>query len=272
VIWPVPPRFDCDSLARGALGLGRSYPRSQYAAPHVYKRFVPRLAKQKGLMVSKARFLKADFSVVIPATIITLAFASASIGIAEAAEGELASAPTTATIEKGLLVDEYPGPPKPGFTDLTMPFTGLISSPSPACRVKRRFEIGRIETDNEYVEMGATTVSGDGHWEFGLSGEPPQAMAIVVHVPAKRVEAEGSAIRCEEVTSTSVPLDHRDFTSCLLARAEKRGYPLAIRRERQGLHRVLKRGDNEAATGFRKTLREYRALRASIFEAVRKRC
>lgn len=222
-------------------------------------------------MVSKVRFLKPDFSVLILASIIALAFALFA-GRAVAAEGELVSAPTTATIKKGLLVDEYPGPPKPGFTDLTMPFTGLISSPNPACRVKRPFEIGRIETDSEYVEMGSTTVNADGHWGFGLSGEPPQSMAIVVHVPAKRVEVEGSTIRCEEVTSTSVPLDHRDFTACLLARAEKRGYPLAIRRELQGLHKVLKRRDYEAATEIRKTLREYRALRGSIFEAVRKRC
>jgi hypothetical protein len=201
-----------------------------------------------------------------------LALVLSLVGRADAAEGDLVSAPTTATIKKGLLVDEYPGPPKPGFTDLTMPFTGLISSTNPACRVKRPFEIGRIENDGEYVEMGATTVDGDGRWGFGLSGEPPQSMAIVVRVPAKQVEAEGLTIRCEEVTSMSVPLDHRDFTPCALARAEMRGYPMAIRRERQGLRKVLRRRDYEAAEEIRKTLREYRALHDGIFEAVRKRC
>jgi hypothetical protein len=197
-------------------------------------------------------------------------FVAFSIGTAVA--GEVTSAPTSATIKKGLLVDEYPGPPKPGFTDLIMPFSGLISSVNPGCRVKRPYEIGRIEADGEYVEMGATTVGADGHWEFGLAGEPPFPMAIVVHVPAKQVQAEGSIIRCEEVMSTSVPDDHRDFTPCALARAEKRGYPLAIRRERQGLHKVLKHGDEEAAKRIRKTLREYRALRDGIFDAVRRRC
>jgi hypothetical protein len=120
--------------------------------------------------------------------------------------------------------------------------------------------------------MGSTTVEADGHWGFGLSGEPPHPMAIVVRVPAKQVRAGGLTVRCEEVTSTSVPMDHRDYTPCALARAEKRGYPLAIRRERQGLHKVLKRQDYEAAEQIRKTLREYGALREGIFDAVRKRC
>jgi hypothetical protein len=202
---------------------------------------------------------------------LAMALASVAVGTAGAAEGELVSAPTTATIEKGLLVDEYPGPPDPGFTDLIMPFSGRISSSNPACRVKRPYEIGRIESDGEYVEMGSTTVAAMGHWEFGLAGEPPQPMAIVVHVPAKRVEAAGATIRCEEVTSTSVPFDSRDFTPCLLARAEKRGYPLAIRRERQGLRKALKRGDEEAVATIRSNLREDRTLRDSIFEAPRKR-
>jgi hypothetical protein len=54
-------------------------------------------------MVSKGRFLGADFSVLILASIVALVLAF-SAGIAGAAEGELVSAPTMATIKKGLLV------------------------------------------------------------------------------------------------------------------------------------------------------------------------
>jgi hypothetical protein len=206
------------------------------------------------------------------ALVVAMTFAVFSIGTAAAADGDPISAPTSATIGTGLLMDEYPGPPDTGFTDLTLPFFGVISNDNPACRVKRPYDLGWLDENGELEALSGGTASADGHWEAALSGEPPHPMKMAIYVPAKQVQVEGSTVRCEEVTSASIPFDHRNFTPCALARAEKRGYPLAIRRERQGLQKVLKRRDYEAAEQIRETLREYRSLRAGIFNAPRKRC
>lgn len=209
---------------------------------------------------------KAPFALFALVTVVAF-----SPGSAVSAAAESVAIPTTVTISKGKLIDEYPGPPPPGTTDLDMPFYGRISPSSPACRVRRPYELGRIE-EGEFVPMGSTTVSVSGKWVFGLAGEPPKPMAVAVRVPPKTTVSNGVSYRCEEAISSTVSFDENDFTPCLLARAEQRGYLPAVRRTKQELRRAEATNQDDLAAAMRRRLRDYRARHGSIERAVRNRC
>lgn len=180
--------------------------------------------------------------------------------------------PTTATINKGPLIDEYPGPPPPGTADLEMPFFGKISTSHPACRIRRPYQLGRVEPDGEFTWLGATTVKESGKWRFGLVGEPPEPMSMAVRVLPKTTVYEGTTYRCEEVISSTVPFDKSDFTPCLIARAEQRGYLPGIRTLKQQIRRAKANNLDELVRVYRKRLKDFRAQHDNIKRAVQNRC
>ncbi len=191
------------------------------------------------------------------------------------AAAEEVAVPTTATINKGLLVDEYPGPPLPGTTDLTMPFFGKISTSNPACRIRRPYQLGKVEPDGEFNWVGATTARASGKWSFGLSGEPEDPMSIAVRVLPKTTVREGTTYLCEEAISSTVPFDERDFTPCLIARAELRGYLPGVRRLKREIRAIKATANPEEMARKRqleKRLKDFQAQHDSIQRAAQNGC
>lgn len=193
-------------------------------------------------------------------------------GASEAIAAEPIVVSTTATINKGKLIDEYPGPPPPGSTDLDLPFFGRISSDHPACRIRRSYDLGRIEPDGEFVPIGSTTVPPSGKWTFGLAGRISRPYYIAIRVKPRDTVYHGVAYRCEEVTSDTVTEDASDFTPCKRARAAKRGYAPAIRSTKRIIRQAEARNDNATAHAYRRRLKEFKSHRRSIWRAVKTRC
>jgi hypothetical protein len=213
---------------------------------------------------------KASFTLL--AFLMVVAFSS---GPATSTAAESIAIPTTVTINKGKLIDDYPGSRPHGITDLSMPFYGQISVPNPACQVPRPYELGRVE-EGKFVSMGfwvrSTAPAATGKWVSGLTGIPPRPMAVAVRVPPKTTVSSGVSYRCEEAISSTVQFDKNDFTPCLLARAEQRGYPLAIRQTKQELRRAEVAGWDDLAAAWRQRLRDFRARHDDIKRAVESRC
>lgn len=200
---------------------------------------------------------------------LTLAFIALSATKVIAAETIVV--PTTATINKGKLIDEYPGPYS-GSTDVELPFYGKISSGHPACRNWRAYEIGRVEPDSEFSPLGRTTVQESGRWRFGLLGKVSRPSAIAIRVLPRDTTYRGTSYRCEETVSKTVTNDGADYTPCKLARAAKRGYAPAIRSTRRVVRRAEARNDQTTARFYRGQLRKFRTYRRSIWRAARIRC
>jgi hypothetical protein len=197
-----------------------------------------------------------------------------AIAPSEAAAEEIA-VPTTATINKGQLVDIYPGTPPPGSTDLIVPFSGKISTSDPACRIRRPYQLGKVEPDGEFNWVGATTAEASGKWNFGLAGEPPKPMSIAIRVLPKTTVREGTTYLCEEAISSTVPFGASDFTPCLIARAELRGYLPGVRRLKREIREIKATTNPEELARRRrleKRLKDFRAQHDGIQRTAQNRC
>jgi hypothetical protein len=197
-------------------------------------------------------------------------------GVASAAEAGAAPAgtvvPTEVTIRKDPPVDSWPGPPlTAGTTDLSTTFHGTIAAGRPACRTGRTFKLGKIETGDEFVWLEKSRAAS-GSWSGGLAGEPEEALQIAVEIPAKVVVEGGTSYECGAALSASIPFDPAEFTACVLARAEERGYPLALRRTRQYIRQARAEGDEAEVALWTERLRYVRGMRAEIEQAVERRC
>jgi hypothetical protein len=192
-----------------------------------------------------------------------------------AAAAEEIAVPTTATINKGRLVDIYPGSPPPGSTDLITPFSGKISTGNPACRIRRPYQLGKVEPDGEFNWVGATTAEASGKWSFGLAGEPPEPMSIAIRVLPKTTVRGGTTYLCEEAISSTVPFDESDFTSCLIARAELRGYLPGVRRLKREIRAVKATASPDEMARKRqleKRLKDFQAQHDSIQRTAQNGC
>lgn len=189
-----------------------------------------------------------------------------------ATAADTVTVPTTATITKGKLIDEYPGPPPRGSTDLDLPFFGVISSESPACRLPRKYEIGKIESSGEFTSIGGTTAPKTGKWTFGLYGKISEPMSVAVRVLPRRTTYQGASYLCEEVISPSVAEDKNDFTPCKVARAGKRGYTPAIRTTRRLIREAKAHNNEKDAAIYRRQLKRFQRYWPSIKRAVQRRC
>lgn len=210
---------------------------------------------------------KGSITLAVIAVLAALAMTAGSVMAAEPI-----TVPTVATIHKGLLIDEYPGPPPKGTTDLVLPFYGKIVPEDPACRVRRKYELGKIEADGEFSAIGITTVPESGKWTFGLAGEVPRQFSVAVRVPSRQVTYKGALYQCGEAISASVIENKDDFTPCDLARAAKRGYGPAIRTTKQNLRKAEARHDEDTTRAYREQLEKFRSYLPSIERAVKNRC
>lgn len=207
-------------------------------------------------------------AVIVLLTILALA----AVTSGQVAAESIQAVPTTATIRKGLLQDERPGPPLPGSTDLSLPFYGKIASESPACRIRRAYDLGSINPNGEFQEIGGTTVPASGKWIFGLAGEPEEPLSVAIRVPPRRTTYKGTSYLCEETISAPISMDRRDFTPCKLARAASRGYGPAIREAKRNLRRAESGHDEEGTRYYRGLLKKFRSYLPGIKDAVQKRC
>lgn len=204
-----------------------------------------------------------------------LLFALIAAAVPAGAAAEEIAVPTTATINKGRLADIYPGPPPPGSTDLITPFSGKIATSDPACQVRRPYQLGKVEPDGEFDWVGATTAEASGKWRFGLAGEPPAPMSIAIRVLPRTVVRGATTYHCEEMISSTVPFDERDFTPCLIARAELRGYLPGVRRLKREIRQAKGAKSPEELARKRqleKRLKDFQAQHDNIQRAAQNGC
>lgn len=67
-------------------------------------------------------------------------------------------------------------------------------------------------------------------WPFSRqAASRPQTMSVAIRALPRKIVYQGTEYLCEEVISSAVTIDEGNFTPCLIAQAEMRGYRPAIR-------------------------------------------